>query len=177
MDSLIHLQLLQFDGWICCSSDFCQELVSRTPHFCYLGILLSDHHGCAFLRILYHDFLLDMTQWHFIFDFKLIHRLISANGKKVEAKYTRKIRRPRGAYPWIFRALVIDLFSLYILFSHFRPRDTLMGICLLFFHWLCVHLHVHKTTFERNYSLESHHVVWNGKTKHTSWKGLFTVLF
>ena len=30
--------------------------------------------------------------------------------------------------PWI------DLFSLYILFSHFRPRDALMGIFLLFFH-------------------------------------------
>ena len=29
---------------------------------------------------------------------------------------------------------VIDLFSLYILFSHFRPRDALMGIFLLFFH-------------------------------------------
>ena len=48
----------------------------------------------------------------------------------------------------------IDLFSLYILFSHFRPRDALMGIFLLFFHELCVNLHVHKTTFERNYSLE-----------------------
>ena len=31
------------------------------------------------------------------------------------------------------RALVIDLFSLYVLFSHFRPRDALMGICLLSF--------------------------------------------
>ena len=29
---------------------------------------------------------------------------------------------------------LIDLFSLYILFSHFRPRDALMGIFLLFFH-------------------------------------------
>ena len=26
----------------------------------------------------------------------------------------------------------IDLLSLYVLFSHFRPRDALMGICLLF---------------------------------------------
>ena len=48
----------------------------------------------------------------------------------------------------------IDLFSLYVLFSHFRPRDFLMGIFLLSFHKLCVHLHVHKTTLERNYSLE-----------------------
>ena len=30
-----------------------------------------------------------MTQKHFILDFKLIHRLISSNGKKVEAKYMR----------------------------------------------------------------------------------------
>ena len=28
---------------------------------------------------------------------------------------------------------LIDLFSLYVLFSRFRPRDALMGICLLFF--------------------------------------------
>ena len=28
----------------------------------------------------------------------------------------------------------IDLFRLYILFSHFRPRDALMGIFLLLFH-------------------------------------------
>ena len=27
----------------------------------------------------------------------------------------------------------IDLFSFYVLFSHFKPRDALMGICLLFF--------------------------------------------
>ena len=51
-------------------------------------------------------------------------------------------------YPWI------DLFSLYVLFSHFRPRDVLKGIFLLFLHNLCVHAHVHKTTFERNCSLE-----------------------
>ena len=31
-------------------------------------------------------------------------------------------------------SLPIDLFSLYVLFSYFRPRDSLMGICLLFFH-------------------------------------------
>ena len=49
---------------------------------------------------------------------------------------------------------VIDFLSLYVLFSHFRPRDVLMGIFLLSFYKLCVHLHVHKTTLERNYSLE-----------------------
>ena len=36
-------------------------------------------------------------------------------------------------------------------------------------------IEVHKTTFERNYSLEYHHVVWNGKTKYTSWKGLLVL--
>ena len=48
----------------------------------------------------------------------------------------------------------MDLFSLFVLFSHFRPRDILMGVFLLSFHKLCFHLHVHKTNFERNYSLE-----------------------
>ena len=50
-------------------------------------------------------------------------------------------------------------FSLYVLFFHFTPRDVLIGIFLLFFHNLCLHLHVQKTTFERNYSQEKHHVV------------------
>ena len=50
--------------------------------------------------------------------------------------------------------IVIDLFGLYIFFSHFRPRDVLKGILLLFLHNLCVHAHVHKTTFERNCSLK-----------------------
>ena len=36
-------------------------------------------------------------------------------------------------YQEIIMFLPIDLFGLYILFSHFRPRDVLMGICLLFF--------------------------------------------
>ena len=31
-------------------------------------------------------------------------------------------------------SVIIDLFGLYILFSHSRPRDALMGIFLLFFH-------------------------------------------
>ena len=48
----------------------------------------------------------------------------------------------------------IDLFSLYVLFSHFRPRDVLKGIFLLFFHKLCVHIHVYRMTFERKFSLE-----------------------
>ena len=59
------------------------------------------------------------------------------------------------AEPFFFLEPVpIDLFSLYVLFSHFRPRDVLKGIFLLFFHKLCVHSHVHRTTFERKFSLE-----------------------
>ena len=54
----------------------------------------------------------------------------------------------------VFRSLSMDLFGLFVLFCHFRPRDILMGVFLLFFHKLCVHLQVHKTKFERNYSLE-----------------------
>ena len=41
----------------------------------------------------------------------------------------------------------IDLFSLYVLFSHFRPRGVLIGICLFF-------LSLFMRTFERKYSLE-----------------------
>ena len=48
----------------------------------------------------------------------------------------------------------IDLFSLYVLFSHFRPRDVPKGIFFLFLHKLYIHMHVQKTTFERNCSLE-----------------------
>ena len=53
------------------------------------------------------------------------------------------------------------LFTLYVLFSQFRPCDDLQGICLL----SCTWMHMHKTKFEKNSSLGYHHVVWNGKTK------------
>ena len=33
-----------------------------------------------------------------------------------------------------YMSFSIDLFRLYTLFSHFRPRDALMGIFLSFFH-------------------------------------------
>ena len=33
----------------------------------------------------------------------------------------------------LFLKAPIDLFSLYVLFFHFKPRDALMGICLLLF--------------------------------------------
>ena len=36
----------------------------------------------------------------------------------------------------------------------FRPYEVLMGIFLLSFNKLCVHLHVHKITFKTKYSLE-----------------------
>ena len=39
----------------------------------------------------------------------------------------------------------IDLFSLYVLFSHFRPRDVPKGIFLLFFHKLCIRRHLKET--------------------------------
>ena len=37
----------------------------------------------------------------------------------------------------------------------------------LFINYACIHMHVNKTTFERNSSLGYHHVVCDGKTKHT----------
>ena len=42
----------------------------------------------------------------------------------------------------------IDLFSLNVLFSHFRPRDVLKAILLWFFRKLFVHKLFHKTTFD-----------------------------
>ena len=60
----------------------------------------------------------------------------------------------RKGFIYFITLRLMDLFSLFVLFSHFRPRDILMGVFLLLFHKLCVHLHVHKTKFERNYSLE-----------------------
>ena len=69
------------------------------------------------------------------------------NGKKVKrkTKMVSLVWKPTGlSFP-----VLIDLFGLYVLFSHFRPRDDPKGIFLLFFHKLCIHMHVHKTTFER----------------------------
>ena len=39
------------------------------------------------------------------------------------------------------RYKAIDLFDLYVLFSQFRPRDAVQGICLLSFLLFCIHLH------------------------------------
>ena len=36
----------------------------------------------------------------------------------------------------------IELFSFYALFSQFRPRDALQGICLLSFHKICIYMRV-----------------------------------
>ena len=56
----------------------------------------------------------------------------------------------------------------YVLFSHFRLRtgNVLIRISLLSFHKLCVHVHVHKMTLKRNYSLKctSRGVKWKNKT-------------
>ena len=51
------------------------------------------------------------------------------------------------------------------------PQSVLKEICLFRnYANTCTWMHVHRTTFERNSSLGYHHLVWNGKTKHTSWK-------
>lgn len=46
-----------------------------------------------------------------------------------------------------------DLFSLNVLFSQFKPRDVLKGICILSFCKLCMHMHMNRKTFGRNSSL------------------------
>ena len=62
----------------------------------------------------------------------------------------------------------IDLFSLYVLFSHFRPRDATRGNS--FFQMSSyaranVRIINEKTKGKFPWG---HHVVWNGKTKSTS---------
>ena len=66
----------------------------------------------------------------------------------------------------------IDLFSLYVLFSHFRPRDATRGNS--FFQmssYARANLRITNEKTKGKFPW-GHHVVWNGKTKCTSWKGL-----
>ena len=53
---------------------------------------------------------------------------VSWGGERI----SQSASQPISMNQWVGQT--IDLFSLYILFSHFRPRDALMGIFLLFFH-------------------------------------------
>ena len=62
--------------------------------------------------------------------------------------------------------LEIDVFSLYVLFSQQRSQGNLT-LCL-FINSAYIHMHVNKTKFERNNSLEYYHMTCIGKTKHTS---------
>ena len=69
----------------------------------------------------------------------------------------------------------IDLFGLYILFSHFRPRDATRGNS--FFQmssYARANLRITNDKTKGKFPW-GHHVVWNGKTKCTSRKGLLTV--
>ena len=62
----------------------------------------------------------------------------------------------------------IDLFSLYILFSHFRPRDVTLG--KTFFQMSSYAREYVRITYEKpkgKFPWE-HHVVLNGKTRRTS---------
>ena len=58
-----------------------------------------------------------------------------------------------------------DVLGLCALFSIFTPCDVSKGICLLSFHYLCIHMYVDRKTYERNSSLGQNHVVCNWKTK------------
>ena len=81
-------------------------------------------------------------------------------------------KRLQGAAGW---AGAIDLFSLYILFSHFRPHDATWGNS--FFQMSSYGRANLRITNEKTKGKFpwGHHVVWNGKTKCTNWKGLFLV--
>ena len=69
----------------------------------------------------------------------------------------------------------IDLFGLYILFSHFRPRDATRGNS--FFQMSSYARANLRITTEKTKGKFpwGHHVVWNGKTKCTSRKGLLII--
>ena len=70
------------------------------------------------------------------------------------------------------RKCTIDLFSLYILFFHFRPRDATRGNS--FFQmssYARANLRITNEKTKGKFPW-GHHVVWSGKTKCTSWKGL-----
>ena len=64
---------------------------------------------------------------------KLVERVQS-----IKCGTKTKLDLPYARFPahfcWLPQSIaIIDPFSLYVLFSHFRPRDALMGIFLLFF--------------------------------------------
>ena len=68
----------------------------------------------------------------------------------------------------------IDLFGLYILFSHFRPRDATRGNSFLQMScYARANLRIANEKTKGKFPW-GHHVVWNGK-KCTSWKGLLTL--
>ena len=50
--------------------------------------------------------------------------------------------------PTIQDAFGSNLFSLYLFFSHFTPRNVPKEIFLLFLHALCINMHVQKTTLK-----------------------------
>ena len=62
---------------------------------------------------------------------------------------------------------IIDLFSLYVFVF---PIEVPGELDPLSFYKLCIHMHVNKTKFERNSSLEyyMYHMTCIGKTKDTS---------
>ena len=76
-------------------------------------------------------------------------------------------------FTWFAHGLhPIDLFSLYILFSHFRPRDAARGNS--FFQmssYARANLRITNDKTKGKFPW-GHHVIWNGKTKCPSWKGL-----
>ena len=87
-------------------------------------------------------------------------------------KWSRGLGVIFGAKFEVSLYLIIDLFSLYILFSHFRPRDATRGNS--FFQmssYARANLRITNEKTKGKFPW-GHHVVWNGKTKCTSWKGL-----
>ena len=72
---------------------------------------------------------------------------------------------------WTWLGIFLKLFSLCVLFSHFRPRDATLGNS--FFQTSSYALANERITYEKRKGKLpwEYHVVWNGKTKRTSQKG------
>ena len=114
--------------------------------------------------------LLSTVQWNFAVPFVALKWVFCLSPDKLRAIFKTLpfscLRNPAS----LFRS--IDLFSLYILFSHFRPRDVTRGNS--FFQmssYARANLRITNEKTKGKFPW-GHHMVWNGKTKCTSGKGL-----
>ena len=126
--------------------------------YVFAGFASQKHYlRITFLVCITIKFLLNVTKFR-AETAKLSHILLPA---RLHSSVGGASHWPREGHGFNFSNCVLHcedhvffLFSLYVLFFHFRPRDIPKGIFLLFLGKLCIHMHVYKTTSEINCSLE-----------------------